>query len=355
MKITAIVSHASLSLSLIWVGTSALAADDLKASMEIAQNSVTSKSKPLGSGSKSTNKSASKPSKIIKAPSKAKPPKGVVAKFNSGMTLFNGGKFEEALLVFSALHKEFPAHEPTIIQYGKTLYRLDRIEESYNLFARINPQYLDPETSYEYGYSFYIQSHFDGALYSFQRVPAGHPLYDLASYYGSMCAIRMKKYALAEELLDKAVVLPDKLARSKTLYQKHVASLRQLQEKTDLERSAIDEKQRMNRDTARAKTPPTSPTATPSAPVAPVKYAHKGFYANAGSSVRLQSVSTNGSSDLHSYARRTYSSKTGSFQFHHHPVLELSLKGDSNRKAAVGANTNLAVTSVTLERAPCRQ
>ena len=339
---------------LLWVmfgAASVLANSSFDASIRLAQNNANSGIKSRPAKAESTKKSPVKKN----SPRHSKPAKGVVARFTAGMEIFNSGHFEDALVVFATLHKEYPAHEPTTIQYAKTLYRLDRIPESYNLFARISPQYLDPETAYEYGYSFYVQTQFEGALYSFQRVPADHPLYDLASYYGSMCAIRLKKYGLAEELLDKAVVLPDKLARSKTLYQKHVASLRQLQEKTDLERSAIDEKQRMIANTARARVQPAPPSVTP-ASAGPTKYVHKGFYPTnnvlyeaAGSFARLKSENTNESSDLHGYARRTYTQKSGTFEFRHNPMMNFALKGNKDRQAAIGADLYLGVTSLTTE------
>ena len=89
---------------------------------------------------------------------KAGAAKGVVARYSQAMQLYDAGKFAEALVAFDQIHRAYPAHEPTTIQYAKTLYRLDRIPD--NLFARVNPQYLDPETSYEYGYAFYTQNKF---------------------------------------------------------------------------------------------------------------------------------------------------------------------------------------------------
>jgi len=82
-----------------------------------------------------------RPSRSPIKSSQTKAPKGVVARFAQAMRLYDAGKFSEALVAFDALHRAYPAHEPTIIQYAKTLYKLDRIPESYNLFARVNPQY----------------------------------------------------------------------------------------------------------------------------------------------------------------------------------------------------------------------
>ena len=57
-------------------------------------------------------------------------PRGVVQLFAQAMQLYNAGKFAEALVAFDAIHRKYPAHEPTVVQYAKTLYRLDRIPES---------------------------------------------------------------------------------------------------------------------------------------------------------------------------------------------------------------------------------
>ena len=294
-------------------------------------------------------KPAAKPVSPKAGTASRKPAKGVVAQFAQAMQLYDSGKFAEALVAFDRIHKSYPAHEPTIIQYAKTLYKLDRIPESYNLFARINPQYLDPETSYEYGYAFYVQNRFDNALFSFKRVPIDHPLYDLASYYGAMCAIRLKKYAEAEELLDKAVVLPDKLARSKALYQKHVTSLRQIQEKADLERAAADEKQRITTDPQKGQgKTPAQPPAAAAAPAPPARYSHSGFY----SVDRLASLSysqTNQSSDTHGFARKDFQSQMGIFEFMQGPMAPLGLKLDNDRQAAAGLQLYLAVSSITTE------
>lgn len=310
----------------------------LFAGISASGSGVAADKKPQGSTTRQTP-SSTQPSK-----SKSNMTKGVVARYGQAMQLYDSGKFAEALVAFDQIHRAYPAHEPTVIQYAKTLYRLDRIPESYNLFARVNPQYLDPETSYEYGYAFYTQNKFDGALYSFKRVPLDHALYDLASYYGAMSALRLKKYGEAEELLDKAVVLPDKLARSKTLYQKHVASLRQLQEKTELERATHDERQRIISDPSRSRGP--QPSANAPAPAPSTTYSHGGFFGVTRVG-KLKAIRTTQDSDLHGYSRKTYQSQAGIFSFSNGPLLPLPLKMDNGRQAALGVQINLAVTSLT--------
>jgi tetratricopeptide (TPR) repeat protein len=276
-------------------------------------------------------------------------PKGVVQKYAVAMRLFETGKFNDALAAFDAIHRQYPAHEPTIVQYAKTLYRLERIPESYNLFARINPQYLDPETAYEYGYAFYVQNQFEGALYSFKRVPVDHALYDLASYYAAMSAIRLKRYGEAEELLDKAVVLPDKLARNKSLYQKHVTSLRMLQERAELERTTAEEKKRIASDSNQSKntTQATAAAAPVDSAAPPPPYSHAGFFGV----TKLGKITHKRTSELasfHSQSETTYKSDETAFAFSYGPTIPLSFKMD-DRQAAIGAQLDLKATNVASE------
>ena len=168
--------------------------------------------------------------------------------FDSAQRLFDGGKYSDALNAYENLLRKYSGHMPAQIQMAKTLYRLDRIKEAQVLFARINPkdQDLDAETSYEYGWSFYTIKAWDGALVGMQRVPAGHSLFDLANYYGAISAIKLKRYDLAEDMLDKAVVLPDKLAKSRTMYIKHVQALRLMHERAALAQDRVQEKDTIN-------------------------------------------------------------------------------------------------------------
>lgn len=303
--------------------------------------------RPVGQATQAPSKNPGS-KKMRSKPRPTRPlPKGVVQKFANAMSLFEAGKFNDALVAFDSIHRQYPAHEPTIVQYAKTLYRLERIPESYNLFARINPQYLDPETAYEYGYAFYVQNQFEGALFSFKRVPLDHALYDLASYYAAMSAIRLKRYAEAEDLLDKAVVLPDKLARNKSLYQRHVASLRLLQERAELEKNTAEEKKRLTTESTQGK--PVTPAAAASTgePPPPGPYSHEGFFGV----TRLGRISHNRideTATFHSQSEKRYKTDISAFSFSHGPLIPLNFKRDS-RQAAFGAQLDLKATNIASE------
>lgn len=269
---------------------------------------------------------------------------GVVAMFAEAQKLYNAGQYNEALVIYDKIVKKYPSHEPSIIQYGKTLYRLDRIPESYNLFARVNPQYLDAETSYEYGYSSYVVQRWDAALYGFKRVPADHALYDLANYYGALAAVKLKKYADAEDMLDKAVVLPDKLAKSRLLYQKHVQSLRHLQEKADLEQATSDEKNRLGQQKTKNSRPPgIKPASTPGNPTG---YIHQGFLI-LDRFARLRVAQEHQMIDNHGFSQTTYDNNVGTFVFRHGPILPLPIKSYGQNKSAIGLQLDFEIEDRT--------
>lgn len=295
-----------------------------------------------------------KPAAAPRGKSPAKPPQkspptprpdltknsSVVTLFAEAQKLYNASSYNEALILYDRIVKRYPSHEPSIIQYAKTLYRLDRIPESYNLFARINPQYLDAETSYEYGYSSYVVQRWDAALYGFKRVPPDHALYDLANYYGALSAVKLKKYADAEDMLDKAVVLPDKLAKSRLLYQKHVQSLRHLQEKADLEQATADEKNRLKTK--------NGVTATGTKPVAPATtgYAHKGFLI-LERFARIRAAQEHQTLDKHGYSQTSYNNNVGTFVFRHGPIYQLPMKSYGQNHSAIGLQLHFEIEDRT--------
>lgn len=167
------------------------------------------------------------------------------SEFDIGKNLYAQQKYAGATVVFDKILKKYPAHEPSIQLYAKSLYRLNKIPESYPLYARLNPQYLDVETSYEFGQAFYSVQQFEGALFAFKRVPKAHAIFDLASYYGALSAMKLRRFGEAEDLLDQAVVLPEKLAASRKIYAAHLAQMRLLQERSQLIEEQNAEKKRL--------------------------------------------------------------------------------------------------------------
>lgn len=164
------------------------------------------------------------------------PPFNLRAVLETANRFYEMGRLNDALVGYSAILQRYPAHTAAIVQSAKIYYRMDRYSEAAQLFSRITVNELDPETSYEYGWSHFNLRNYDAALRGFQRVPLGHSLSDLANYYGGISAIKLRRFDVAEDMLEKALVLPDKLAKSRGLYLKHVQALRLMHQQHELAR-----------------------------------------------------------------------------------------------------------------------
>ncbi len=145
--------------------------------------------------------------------------------FREGMVHYEKEKYREAAGLFSRILKEYPGHEPSRLQLAKTLYRMGKGSEAYDIFKSLNPKFFDPETAYEYAHVYFAKSQWDGSLNAFKKVPKGHALYDLASFYGAICAFKLERYQEADEMMDNAVVLPSKLIKSRALYRKSISDI----------------------------------------------------------------------------------------------------------------------------------
>ncbi|WP_159455306.1 tetratricopeptide repeat protein [Pseudobacteriovorax antillogorgiicola] len=185
-----------------------------------------------------------------------KRPGGVLRLYKKATSLYDQRKYDDAISVYSRILKIYPSHEPSRIYIAKSLYRLGRHRQAYRLFKQLDLSTLDPETSFEYGQTFYRRRRYEGALEAFQRVPSGHPLLDLASYYGGVSALRLKKYPEAVGFFDQAVVLPSKLMRSKKALQKQAEDM-------------MLAEQRKNLNEANPGPNPRPPTPEPSGPISP--------------------------------------------------------------------------------------
>jgi tetratricopeptide (TPR) repeat protein len=287
---------------------------------------------PIGSTAQAQK---SKSSKVKKRKPNRKQSRGggVRQKFDRAQKLYNAKKFGEAAIAYDQIIRRYPGHEPSLIQLAKSLYKLDRYRDAYNVFTKINPQYLDPETSYQYGWSFYKNKQYEGALYGFKRVPKGYSLFDLANYYGAISAIKMKEYDIASDMLDKAMVLPDKLAKSKNLYRKHVQALQVMKKRSELSKERKAERGRLSGKSK--KTP---------APVAAAddgKYKHKGTM-GVYKAAKISHKRDKQKIDYHGYNRKIFESEKTAFQAFGGPLYPLPITlGD--RQAAFGTQIFLSV------------
>lgn len=133
------------------------------------------------------------------------------------------------------------------IKLGKSLYKTTDFEESYKAFKAVPLTSLDSETRYEFGQTALRAQDFKSCLKTFQTIPKGHPLFDLARFHGAICAANSSEYQLALKLMQEAVVLPSKLVSSKRAFEKQMANeLTNSQNKKD-ERRKIKKFKNKNR------------------------------------------------------------------------------------------------------------
>jgi hypothetical protein len=108
---------------------------------------------------------------------------------------------------------------------ARTYYRLGDTSSAHVFFNSTPASAFDDDANYEFGQVLFSLQKYPEALERFKKIPQSHHMFDLAGYYGAICAIKTKNYETAEELIDNAVVLPDRLMRSRNLYKKHISSV----------------------------------------------------------------------------------------------------------------------------------
>ncbi len=156
--------------------------------------------------------------------------------FRRGMDAYESKSYDDAVDLFSQLLQKQPDYVPAKIQLARALYQLKRFPESYKLFQQVEDiSILEPDPSYEYGQAAFRADDFANALKAFRNVPNGHPLFDLAGYYGGIAAFKQGQYQLSLDLFEQAVVLPSKLLKSQKLYQKEAERLLIQQQKQELQ------------------------------------------------------------------------------------------------------------------------
>ena len=153
-------------------------------------------------------------------------------------------RMQEAAKVYLTILNSYPNHEPTLINYAKLLYRMDKTSEACVIFSKVNLNHLDTATTYEYGLSHFWQKKYATSYAAFKRIPPGDPLADLSSYYGAISAFKLKRYTEADYMMNKAVVLPESLQESKKNYQKYIAEMKNFDEQKRLREETQLEKRR---------------------------------------------------------------------------------------------------------------
>lgn len=281
-------------------------------------------------------------------------PAGVRAMHEAAQELFDAGKYDAAVNASESLLRKYPGYEAAILLLARAQYKLDHFRDASIIFDRVNLSHLDTEGSYEYGWTYYSVKNWEKALAGFKRVTPGHALYDLANYYGGICALKLKKYDDAEDLFEKAVVLPDKLARSRSVYIKHIQALRLMHQKSQLAKERESEREALEKTPPKRKakddknneeksdTSGVQPTAVaPNAVLTALEpEKHLGFrgtpkYAFTSFESQRQLIDNFGTK------RGEFEANVTSFDFGSGPQASLPIILDGNRKAALGFNLAL--------------
>ena len=281
------------------------------------------------------------------------PPAGNLSRtFANAMKLYDTGKYQDALVAFDQILKRYPGFEPNRKMIARTLFKLERYPEAWTFFSKMQPAQLDADTAYEFGFVASNARQYELSLAAMKRVPDGHSLHDLACYYGGLAALKLKRLDESESLLSQAQVLPDRLARTRTLYIKHVQQLQTLQEQTELNKERDAEKTRIMRNAGGPGLPPGTrtgilpvpPTGGASGQVAPAPppagtYEHKGFM-SVSKVVTIKAEQRDQLSDNHGLNSSTSNISIGSFKFQQGPFIPFGGGADSIKDGSKNVRKN---------------
>lgn len=274
------------------------------------------------------------------APRPKRRPPGVRGMFESAQELFDAGRYVDAVNAYEALLRRYPGYDVAILQLARSYYKLERFRDAAITFDRVNVNFLEPESGYEYGSTYYAVKTWDKALDGYKKVPPGHALYDLANYYAGICALKTKRYDESEDHFEKAVVLPDKLAKTRTIYLKHIQALRLIFQKNQLAREREAEKEALEQKNLPKKKidvhplPPMPPAPVTAIPP-PTPEHHLGFrltpkFAFAGFESERQVIDNFGTK------RSQFKANVSTFDFGTGPKVVSSMVEDGQRKTGFG-------------------
>ena len=194
------------------------------------------------------------------------------------MTLYNQGAYPKAAALCRQILAWDANHQNAKIWLARSLYRMNKIDASFKIFAELNPKELDVQTVYEYAVTHFARKQYAKALEGFALVAPNDPLFDLASLFGAISAYRLKKYEKAADLIAKAVVLPNHLIKMRARYKAYILENLQKGDKSLAGQSATQQSQ-FAVDTS-AWLAPDAPAAPPPAFAAPPSPPQGGFTTN---------------------------------------------------------------------------
>ena len=167
-------------------------------------------------------------------------------------SLYDRSEYEAALVIFAKVLKLEDSHPVARLKMAKSLYKIARFDDAFRMFRIIGLSNLDPDSAYEYAQSALKTKDFEVALSAFEAIPQGHPLFDLANYYGAICAANLKRYEKARDLMKQALVLPSKLVASRKAYMSHFEEVLQREQKQRDEELAAERENQAQKNSGAA-------------------------------------------------------------------------------------------------------
>ncbi|MBC7658492.1 MAG: tetratricopeptide repeat protein [Chitinophagaceae bacterium] len=164
---------------------------------------------------------------------------GMAKIYRRAMEAYEAKRFDDSTELFTQLVRLQPDHIPSKVFLARSLYQQKNLTEAYKIFQTIDSKALEPESAYDCGQVAFRVNDYSLALKSFASVPNGHPLYDLAGFYGGMSAYKLAEYQQAIDLLDQAVVLPSKLVSTRNLYRKEAEKKLIRKQKQELQTAPV--------------------------------------------------------------------------------------------------------------------
>jgi len=146
--------------------------------------------------------------------------------FAKGLQNYEKEFFAEAYQHFLNAAAISPQDSRIKLYLARTAYKLNKNDQALKYFAKIPKSQMNPDTHYEFAQSLMKVGNYGPAYQHFEEVPKGHALADLASYFAGFCAVKSRKYPLAEQKFNEAVILPGKLAERRKMYLSRLQKIR---------------------------------------------------------------------------------------------------------------------------------
>ena len=146
--------------------------------------------------------------------------------FSKGLEQYEKESYSAAYQHFLNAASTQPKDGRIRLYLARTAYKLRKDSEALKHFASVPRSQLTPDAHYEFGQTLMKVGNHGPAMQHFEEVPKGHPLADLASYFAGFCAVKSKKYGLAEKKFREAEILPGKLAERRKNYLSRLAKIR---------------------------------------------------------------------------------------------------------------------------------